>query len=121
MTKHVRARSFLIVDDEPIIRMDLADLLKEHGYESWEAANVNEALSMLTVSAEGFAGLITDINMPGSRNGIVLANHAKHAWPHLKIIVVSAGRKPLPGELPSDTKFLAKPFAEPLFTAALHG
>jgi two-component system, response regulator PdtaR len=120
MTNHAPSRSFLIVDDEPIIRMDLAHILQEHGYESWEAANVNEALSMLTLSGNGFTGLITDINMPGSRNGIVFANHAKHVWPHLKIIVVSAGRRPLPGALPKDAKFLAKPFAEPLLSAALH-
>ncbi|WEK04586.1 MAG: response regulator [Candidatus Devosia phytovorans] len=119
MTNHTPSRGFLIVDDEPIIRMDLADILKEHGYESWEAANVGEALSILNLSGDAFSGLITDINMPGTRSGIVLANHAKHVWPHLKIIVVSAGRKPSPGQLPVDTRFLAKPFAKTLLTEAL--
>lgn len=103
-------KCFLIVDDEPLIRMDMADLIREHGFEVWEAGNSAEALSILDRAGEDFAGLITDVNMPGSRNGKVLAHHVRTLWPHIRIIVVSAGRKPFAGELPDDTPFIPKPW-----------
>lgn len=103
-------KSFLIVDDEPLIRMDMADLLRDHGYEVWEAGSVSEALGILEQSAAAFAGMVTDVNMPGTRNGMVLANHVRAVWPHIRVVVVSAGRRPITGELPGDTPFIPKPW-----------
>lgn len=112
MTNRSEARkSFLIVDDEPLIRMDMAALIREHGFDVWEASNTAEALSILERAGSAFAGLITDVNMPGSRNGMVLANHVRSVWPHIRIIVVSAGRKPIQGELPDNTPFIPKPWS----------
>ncbi len=107
---HRPRTSFLVVDDEPLIRMDLADLVREHGYDVWEAGNAAEALSILEKAGDGFAGIITDVEMPGTRNGMVLANHVRAMWPHIRIIVISGGRRPFSGELPDDTPFIAKPW-----------
>ena len=101
--------AFLIVDDEPLVRMELADIVRDCGFEAWEAANTAEALAMLETGSASFAGLITDINMPGTRSGVVLANHVRCLWPHINIIVVSAARRPLLGELPPQISFLSKP------------
>ncbi len=111
MPAHTQSeKCFLVVDDEPLIRMDIADLIRDHGYVVWEASNVAEALSILDQAGDSFVGLVTDVNMPGSRNGMVLANHVRTVWPHIRIIVVSAGRKPLAGELPDDAAFIPKPW-----------
>jgi two-component system, response regulator PdtaR len=111
MSTAVQARkSFLVVDDEPLVRMDMADLIRDQGYDAWEAGNVAEALSILETAGDSFVGLITDVNMPGTRSGLVLANHVRAVWPHIRVIVVSAGRKPFAGELPEDTAFIAKPW-----------
>lgn len=113
------ARTFLIVDDEPVIRMEIADLVQEQGFAAMEAGSTAEALSMLQQAGDAFFGLITDVNMPGTRNGMVLANHVRVMWPHMRIIVVSAGRRPMSGELPDDTAFIAKPWRAEQMVMAL--
>jgi two-component system, response regulator PdtaR len=95
------------------------DLIREHGFDVWEAGNTSEALSILEQSNGAFIGLITDVNMPGTRNGMVLANHVRALWPHIRVIVVSAGRKPFSGELPDDTPFIPKPWRPEQVVTAL--
>jgi CheY-like chemotaxis protein len=102
-------KTFLIVDDEPLARLELAEIVKECGFGAWEAASTEEALALLEERSDGVVGLITDIAMPGTRNGTVLANHVRWLWPHINIIVVSAARCPLEGELPGQVPFIAKP------------
>ncbi|WP_108395479.1 response regulator [Devosia submarina] len=107
--KHTPRKAFLIVDDEPLARMELTQIVRDCGYAVREASNTVEALSILEADSDQFMGLITDINMPGTRSGIVLANHVRCIWPHIEIIVVSAARTPLNGELPERVEFLNKP------------
>ncbi|MBJ3783298.1 response regulator [Devosia sediminis] len=118
-SRHAAPQSFLVVDDEAFVRADLAELIRDLGHEAWEAASTAEALAMLNQSAHAFTGLVTDVNMPGSRNGIVLAHHVRFVWPHIRVIVVSAGRKPLAGALPADTPFFAKPWDPERLASAL--
>ena len=56
-----------------------------------------------------FALLVTDIQMPGSMDGIALARHVGERWPHIKIVVISGAVTPLPGVLPPAAQFIAKP------------
>lgn len=110
-TQSITSRqSFLIVDDEPFIRAEIADLVRDLGHDAWEAASTSEALALLEKSAASFNALVTDVNMPGTRNGIVLANHVRFIWPHIRIVVISAGRQPFSGQLPDDTPFITKPW-----------
>ncbi len=118
-TRVDRPRSFLVVDDEPLVRLDMAELIREHGFEAWEAGSTAEALGILERSGDAFVGLITDVNMPGTRSGVVLANHVRVIWPHIRIIVVSGGRKPFAGELPDDTAFIHKPWRPEQIVMAL--
>ncbi len=118
-TRVDRPRSFLVVDDEPLVRLDMAELIREHGFEAWEAGSTAEALGILERSGDAFVGLITDVNMPGTRSGVVLANHVRVMWPHIRIIVVSGGRKPFAGELPDDTAFIPKPWRPEQIVMAL--
>ena len=102
-------KTFLIVDDEPLARMELVEIVKECGFKAWEASNTREALALLEERNDRVIGLITDINMPGTRSGTVLANHVHWLWPHIEIVVVSAARCPVEGELPSQVPFISKP------------
>ncbi len=114
-----RNTAVLIVDDEPLARMELDELVRQHGFQPWQAANTAEALSMLDKAADHFTGLITDINMPGTRSGCVLANHVHCLWPHIAIVVISAARSPMDGELPEQATFIPKPVQPGKLVSAL--
>lgn len=111
--------AILVVDDEPLARMELSELVRRCGYQAWEAANTAEALSMLDQSAAHFVGLVAHINMPGTRSGLVLANHVQCIWPHISIVVISAARSPMDGELPEHASFIPKPITPNKLASAL--
>ena len=66
------AHVVLVVEDEPILRLNAAEALKDAGCEAFEAAESQEALEMLAAHPE-ISVLFTDINMPGERDGLALA------------------------------------------------
>jgi CheY-like chemotaxis protein len=113
------SKAILIVDDEPLARMEMGEIVRQCGFEAWEAANTAEALSMLEQAADHFTCLITDINMPGTRSGVVLANHVRFMWPHIAIVVISVARRPMNGELPEHVSFLPKPVPPSKLVSAL--
>ena len=89
-SKHV-----LVVEDEPLLRLLIADELRDRGYDVCEAVNADSALSML-VSEDPFDLLLTDIQMPGEANGLGLAERVRSGWPQIKIIIFS-GNPPAEG------------------------
>ena len=99
----------LVVDDEPIIRMVMVEMLYELGFEVAEADTVAAALAYLKDEGGRVSLLLTDVQMPGSRNGMTLANHVSYVWPHIRILVTSGVSRPLPGQLPGRAHFMPKP------------
>jgi CheY-like chemotaxis protein len=92
-----RRTTVLVVEDEVMVRLLVAETLRDAGYVVIEAANADEALTVLHSSTE-IDLLLTDIRMPGSRDGLALAEEARTTWPALKIIIASAyfPRRPAP-------------------------
>ncbi len=74
------ARTLLIVEDEALVRIDLADLLGDMGYEVIEAAGADQAIALLETHPE-IVAVITDIQMPGSMDGLALARAVRERWP----------------------------------------
>jgi two-component sensor histidine kinase/CheY-like chemotaxis protein len=98
----------LIVEDEMVLRMRAADIVEDAGFTPIEAVNADEAIAILE-SRSDIAVLFTDIQMPGSMDGLKLA-HAVHArWPDIKIVLVSGQVKPTDAERPADSRFFGKP------------
>jgi CheY-like chemotaxis protein len=82
----------LVVEDEMVLRMRAADIVEDAGFSAIEAVNADEAMAILE-SRSDIAVLFTDIQMPGSMDGLKLA-HAVHArWPNIKIVLVSGQLK----------------------------
>ena len=54
--------------------------------------------------------IFTDINMPGSMDGLALAHHVRGRWPPVKIIVTSGYIKVRGGDLPVGALFVEKPY-----------
>lgn len=108
----------LIVDDEPIIRMDLADMVGDAGFEVLEAKDADEAIRLLETHA-AIRILVTDIEMPGSMDGLKLAASVRRRWPPVAIIVTSGRVRPAADALPSAAVFLGKPYNTAAMSAAL--
>jgi CheY-like chemotaxis protein len=92
-----RRTTVLVVEDEVMVRLLVAEDLRESGFVVIEAANADEALTVLQSSTD-IDVMLTDIRMPGARDGLALAAEARAAWPGLKIIIASAffPRRPRP-------------------------
>jgi two-component system, response regulator PdtaR len=100
----------LTVEDEFLVSEYLSDVLEKAGYSVIAAANADEAIAILESRAD-IRIVITDINMPGSMNGLKLAAAVKGRWPPIKIIVATGKSIPKREEMPVDSQFLAKPYA----------
>ena len=107
----------LVVDDDAFIRAEMADMLEMMGFDVAEADRVSEALAYLQQKGDSVSFLLTDLQMPGSRNGATLANHVSFVWPHIRILVISGAKKPVAGELPYEAQFIAKPLTPQALTA----
>lgn len=101
----------LVVDDEPLIRLGLVTTLEDEGYRVLEAANASEAMRTLD-GHPGISFVITDVNMPGSMDGVELAQSARERNPSLHLIIVSGARNVSDGDLPDRAVFLSKPYQE---------
>ena len=104
-----RPCAVLVVEDEPILRLHALDIVEEAGFTAIEAKNADEAIAILE-SRSDIALLYTDINMPGSMDGLKLAHAVRDRWPPIKIVVVSGHVQVDENELPSDSRFFGKPF-----------
>ena len=109
----------LVVDDDALIRMDMAEMLGELGYAVNEADSVASALAFLAIAGEQVGLLVTDVQMPGTRNGMTLANHVDFMWPHIRILVVSGAVRPITGELPHSAQFVPKPVSPQALNACV--
>jgi CheY-like chemotaxis protein len=105
-TPHV----ILIVEDDYLLRSDAVLRLQERGYRILEAANADEAIALLEHRSD-ISVIFTDIDMPGSMNGLKLAHAVRHRWPPIKIIATSGHSGLQDDELPSGGKFVAKPYS----------
>ena len=107
--RHNTCRAVLFVEDEPLIRWSGVDLLQECGFDVIEAQDADEALPILENRSDILL-LVTDVDMPGSMDGLALAEIARRRWPDLHIII-SSGRCELAGKLPYGDCFIPKPYA----------
>ncbi|MBC7582877.1 response regulator [Tardiphaga sp. vice352] len=98
----------LIVEDEMVLRMRAVDIVEDAGFNPVEAVNADEAMSILE-SRSDISLLFTDIQMPGSMDGLKLAHAVHDRWPGIKIILVSGRINPTDAEKPEDSRFFGKP------------
>ncbi len=101
----------LLVEDEALLRMFTADLLREEGpFKVIEAASADEALTVLEAAAKSVRAIVTDVEMPGSLDGFTFTRIVKQAWPHIGVVVVSGRAAPGRDGLPAGACFLTKPY-----------
>jgi CheY-like chemotaxis protein len=110
MGKEKQKQTVLIVDDEPLIRFLVRQILEDAGHEVKEASNADDALSL--IAADGITVLLTDIDMPGCMDGLALARDVAARWPNIGVVITSGRRLPGPDDMPRETRFLSKPFSD---------
>jgi CheY-like chemotaxis protein len=98
----------LVVEDEMLLRMRVVDMVQDAGYISVEAVDADEAFAILQ-SRSDIALLFTDIQMPGSMNGLQLAHAVHMRWPPIKIILASGQLQLSRSDIPPDSRFFGKP------------
>jgi len=99
----------LIVEDDFLLRMEAISMIEAAGFAVLEAANADDAINVLEVRRD-ITVVFTDIQMPGSMDGLKLARAIRGRWPPIKIVatsgLVDVGEK----DLPEGGRFLPKPY-----------
>jgi two-component sensor histidine kinase len=98
----------LVVEDEMLLRMRAVDIVEDAGFNAIEAVNADEALAVLE-SRSDISLLFSDIQMPGTMDGLKLAHAVHDRWPLIKIILVSGQVRPTENDKPQDSRFFGKP------------
>jgi CheY-like chemotaxis protein len=101
--------SILVVEDEVLVRLELVDLIEELGFRVYEAGNADDAIRVMETNPS-IQVLITDIDMPGSMDGLKLSHYVRNKWPPVKIVVASGHVRVNLTELPEEGIFLNKPY-----------
>ena len=102
--------SVLIVDDEPMVRNVLTEMLRESGVSALQAGDASEAMNTLRKTGGNICVMLTDVRMPGFLNGLDLAKFVQNSWPWVKVIVTSGFVDSFHAELQPNVRFLAKPW-----------
>jgi CheY-like chemotaxis protein len=100
----------LVAEDQTLIRLEAVEILTAHGYEVIEASGADEALSVLEARATEIRILFTDIQMPGSMDGLELACQVRRGCPWIAILIASGRDRPLPVNMPDGSHFLSKAY-----------
>jgi CheY-like chemotaxis protein len=108
----------LIVEDEFLLRLDAANMIEAAGFEVVEAANADEAIEILEARRD-ITVVFTDIQMPGSMDGLKLARAVRGRWPPIKIVATSGHLNVGETDLPEGGRFLPKPYSSGQVTGVL--
>ena len=109
MISEAKRAVILIVEDELLIRLDAVEMIEQAGFEVVEAASADEAIAILEARLD-ITVVFTDIQMPGSMDGLKLAAAVRDRWPPIKIVATSGQVKLGPDDLPEGGRFLQKPY-----------
>lgn len=101
-----------------LLRMRAVDMVEDAGYISVEAVDADQAVTILE-SRSDIVLLFTDIQMPGSMDGLGLAHSVHARWPPIKIILVSGQLKLASIDIPANSRFFGKPLEAKVMIAQI--
>lgn len=100
----------LVVEDEAIVRIPIAEYLRDCGYHVLEAANAGEAIGLVG-SGDRVDVVFSDVRMPGSMDGVGLARWIRDHHPEVPVLLTSGYSTSLSGEL-KEVKLIEKPYSQ---------
>ncbi|HEY0034703.1 MAG TPA: response regulator [Devosia sp.] len=101
--------TILVVEDEPLVLMSTVDFLEDEGFKVLQASNADDAVRMLETHRE-ISILFTDVDMPGTMDGLKLSAAVRDRWPPVRIVVTSGHRMVDITDLPDGGVFFSKPY-----------
>jgi CheY-like chemotaxis protein len=110
----------LVVENHPLVRKGVLEVMIEAGFETLEAGSAVEAIRILEARPDIHL-VFTVAGMPGTMDGIELAHYIRNRWPPVKLIVVSGQDVIEQQELPPGARFFAKPYRETSIVEAMTG
>lgn len=99
----------LAVEDNPIILAGALDLIRNGGFDAIGATSADEAITILEARSD-IRLVFTDVEMPGTIDGIKLAHYIRERWPPIHLIVASGRMILEESQLPANSKFFSKPY-----------
>ena len=109
----------LVVEDEFFGRSHAVNLVEDAGYTAVEAKNADEAIAILE-RRKDIRIVFTDINMPGSIDGLKLAHAIRKRWPPIELIVASGHFHLSDDDMPERGRFFSKPYSDQEIISTLH-
>ena len=111
-------KTVLVVEDEALLLFSISDELTAQGFEVFEASNADDAVKILDAHDE-IRVVFTDIDMPGSMDGLKLLALVRERWPPVRVVVTSGKKRPTREMLMDENWFLPKPYTTASVVAAL--
>jgi CheY-like chemotaxis protein len=108
----------LVVEDEPLLRINAVALVEDAGCDAVAASSADEAIEQLESNAN-IRAVFTDIDLPGGMDGMRLAAVIRDRWPPVELIVTSGHINIEKGQLPERGHFLPKPYTSAQLSRAL--
>lgn len=99
----------LIAEDEFLLRVGAVEFMKDSGYTVYEASNADEAIALLELHPD-IRVVFTDIQMPGTMDGLRLAHYVRGRWPPVKLILTSGRARPRTEDMPVGSAYVDKPY-----------
>ncbi|ACF00196.1 response regulator [Rhodopseudomonas palustris] len=118
MTEVSRGPVVLVVEDEPLLRMNAVDMIEAAGFHVLEAGSADDAIEVLE-KRDDICLVFTDIQIPGSMDGLKLARAVRGRWPPIKIITTSGRVQVAADDLPDGGRFVPKPYTQAQITGLL--
>src|SRR6201995_2574210 len=103
-----RRNIVLVVEDEVLVRMNSADMIRDLGFDVIEAANADHAVALLESNPD-ITIVFTDIQMPGSMDGLRLAAVVRDRWPPIALLITSGQLHPPSADMPAGGRLIPKP------------
>jgi CheY-like chemotaxis protein len=102
-------KTILTVEDEFLVSAYLDEVLADAGYEVISARDADEAIRVLE-QRDDIALIITDIDMPGSMDGLKLAAAVRDRWHPVEIVITTGKQRPTQDQMPATAAFIRKPY-----------
>ena len=108
----------LVVEDQYLLQMAALELVESAGFTGVGVSNADEAIKILE-ARQDIRIVLTDVEMPGTMDGVKLAHFIRESWPPVHLIIVSGKAVLQESHMPVGTKFYSKPYEDETIIAEL--